>query len=186
MNDFKRNQIEVEKGNEKYLQYIRTHCENVQKMFQDLFLSRIDELEEKLSDIPDLREAIMTAKTQVVDHDLSKYSDEEFDAYRIRFYPTPYETRTMSKELMEEKFLEAWKHHCMNNPHHPKYWSDENGKPTDMDLADIIHMICDWAAMSYQKGGTVIEWYSTKAEEEKSEMTDHTKEIVQKFLDVLF
>jgi hypothetical protein len=48
---------------------------------------------------------------------------------------------------------EALKHHYRENSHHPEHY--ENGVD-DMDLLDVIEMLCDWmAAVSRMKDGDI-------------------------------
>ena len=55
-----------------------------------------------------------------------------------------------------------------------------------MPLFAIYHMICDWQAMSDAKGNTVVQWYTTKADEEKASMTKNTREKVEYILSILY
>lgn len=121
-------------------------------------------------------------------HDASKYSDDEFQAYRRYFYPTDEEKNSSTEEermISEEEFKDAWHHHYTHNDHHPNFWVDNSGRPINMELQAIIHMLCDWEAMSIKFNGNTVEWYK-KAEEEKSYMTNTTKEIVEFLLGEFF
>lgn len=77
-------------------------------------------------------------------HDRTKFQALEFDAFvstRDRFKKANYG----SKEYQEcvEIVKPAVDHHYQNNRHHTGY--HKNGI-NDMNLVDIIEMICDWRA----------------------------------------
>ena len=109
-------------------------------------------------------------------HDLSKLYEPERTPYIYIswMYKEKAEGRryTIPKEIND---LGATHHHIVNNSHHPEYHQDKkinllnrkdrDGIPskiidaTKMPLIDIAEMICDWAAMSEEKGiNTVREW----------------------------
>lgn len=126
----------------EYKKYIEQHKENVENAFVEMVMCP------DMQFIPwefyhvDLYE-------QILKHDDSKYSDEEFDAYRKNFYPIDEE----EKELNKDDFEEAWKHHYENNRHH---WearqNDEcpDNKLTREQQLDCLENVLDWMAMSYQ------------------------------------
>lgn len=183
------------KKEEEYLNYIKDHKDNVVIAFNKYFLSIIKQNKElpesKYYTYDDLYNAIEELeKGRIYDHDMSKYSDEEFEPYRAKYYATEKESSGLTDEEkteLDRKADLAWKHHYENNPHHPKYWLDkETNKPTDMDLISIIEMICDWEAMSMKFDGNTIDWYANDADEEKTDMTDRTKSIVEEFLDIIY
>lgn len=172
----------------EYLDYINEHKNNVLISFQTLFQSLIYrdfQLDTDLFSIDELKQAIISLRdnSDIVNHDNSKYSDEEFEFYRIKFFPTTKEKSAISTDedisrLIDDAFEEAWKHHYESNDHHPKYWI-HNNKINDMSLSAIIHMICDWNAMSIKFKSSVLNWYNDKAEEEKSQLSDNSKKIVE-------
>ena len=181
------NDESIEKNNKQleYLDYIKEHVLNVQKAFYLHFLPLLesDHISEKISD-ETFKDAIKNASTLVIEHDASKYGDEEFDGYREKYYPT---AREKSDPEFEEKAKErseiAWIHHYSNNPHHPMYWvNKETNEPIDMELSYIIEMICDWEAMSMKYRSDTQEWYKNKAEKEKRAMTNWTKDMVEEIL----
>ena len=137
----------------------------------------------------ELKSAIISVKEDIENHDASKYSEEEFEPYRIKYYPTTNEKNAdeETRKLIDFNSEEAWKHHYKTNDHHPMFWADsENNSPRDMSLGAIIHMLCDWEAMSYKFGTSTLDWYNNKASKEKEAMTDRTKVIVEELLDRLF
>ena len=133
----------------------------------------------------------------VQNHDMSKYSDAEFNAYRIKYYPTNYEKELIKEnqeksELVEEMFKDAWRHHYTVNKHHPRFFiwnkiTDDGFKllqeplqsPQDMDIISIMEMICDWSAMS--KEYNYLGWWLNPEErrDEHEEMSYKTKMTVK-------
>lgn len=163
----------------EYKEYIQNHQLNVARAWAkikdnkdciNLFLKYIDTTEDSL--IESIGEFIRN-------HDASKFSKDEFDAYRKNFYPICPE----EKESNKKAFDAAWEHHYTNNMHHWDWWY-KTGKSNMMPLLYVIEMICDWEAMGYYYGNTSKEWY------EKNKDTIHLGEIqrklVEETLDILY
>ena len=74
-------------------------------------------------------------------HDLSKFSDEEYDPYDNYFYGS-------KTEKVKREFDYAWLNHIHQNPHHWQHWvliNDEDGtKALEMPKKYIVEMISDW------------------------------------------
>lgn len=186
-----------------YLTYIDEHITNVGKAYKILFEKPFTEVDSQELQIPvgELNKARLKAKEAIQTHDESKYSDEEFDGYRAHFFRTTdeqnkYDTDKEFKLINDENYEEAWEHHYKNNDHHPKYWkfvdivdgrkvkvNEEKSEATEMPLYAILHMLCDWQAMSIKFNNKVSEWYATKATEEKEDMNPNTKVIVDRFVE---
>ena len=178
--------VQKEKENKEY---IDDHILHVNIAFNDYFLILLENQVTNSDDqfMYEFKNAIYDCAELISVHDLSKYSNEEFDAYRLNFYPTTEEKNSPDySDRIKEIFDPAWVHHYTNNPHHPQYWLDDNKNPIDMELKYIIEMICDWIAMSNKFGGTVIDWYNNSAGDEKSYMTENTKRIVEKIFTIIF
>lgn len=181
------NSIERNINQNKYTDYIEAHKERVKIAYEKYFLPLLDkELDLQSCSTEEFKEAIKSAINNINIHDDSKYSDIEFEPYRVRFYPTTEEKELLKNSdylnQQQENFLTAWTHHYKNNPHHPKYWIKEDGTIIDMELVYIIEMICDWASF----GDDTAAWYQNKAIDEKKAMSTHTKEIVEELLGILF
>lgn len=178
----------LEKNNkqQEYLEYIKDHINNVNKMFELYFIPLLerDFICPFISD-EEFKDAIRKCSINIPNHDLSKFGEEEFDGYREKYYPTSMEKADSDfQRKVDERSEEAWIHHYNNNPHHPAYWvNNENNIETinDMDLEYIIEMICDWGSFSLKKGDIteLPNWYKNKAYEEKEHMTDNTKHTVE-------
>ena len=110
-------------------------------------------------------------------HDLSKYSKEEFEAYRKKFFPIDGETSD------KKEFSMAWNHHQKSNPHHWQYWvlpKKIENVCIPIPTVYIIEMLCDWTAMSFQKGGSVVEWF--ESELPKMIIHEKTKETIRSLI----
>lgn len=143
----------LEQCENDYKTYIDTHIANVQKAW----LEQVSTLED------DFIKENYDELTQIIkDHDLSKYGDEEFQAYRANYYPID----DKEKSDNEANFQAAWYHHFQNNPHHWQHWIDEEGELIPLENEDLvkkayIEMICDWQAMGYVFGDTANQYYNS-------------------------
>ena len=107
----------------------------------------------------------------IKEHDESKFSEEEFEPYAQRWHGD-------KKKTFE--YDQAWKHHWMNNEHHPEFWLGE-----DMPYIYILEMICDWGSFSIDKGDLkeLSDFYYNKAENDpEKNLSDATKEIIHDLL----
>ena len=146
----------------EYKEYIIAHKERVTKFASWL-----------LSNCPDLFENIDidVFNDLIKEHDESKFSEEEFEPYAQYFYGD-------KKESIE--FDNAWKHHWMNNEHHPEYWLGE-----DMPYIYILEMICDWGSFSIASGNMneLSDFYYNKAiDDPEKNLSEATKEIIEDLL----
>lgn len=189
------NDPEVILKKEEYMAYIDEHKNNVLKAFDNLLNKVILKGNTKLEKI--MRDWSLES-ADLKYHDLSKYTQVEFDAYRRKFHPTTSEKQEDDQEklkIIDEQFEEAWFHHYTSNNHHPAYWThvNENGEISrtpfparDMPIETIIHMICDWEAMSIKFGGTTIEWYISKAHKERKNMSKNTIKVLEDLLKEIY
>jgi hypothetical protein len=115
-------------------------------------------------------------------HDDSKYSRDEYEAYDDYFYGKD------KNADVKKAFDYAWLHHIHNNPHHWQFWvliNDEAAEgivALDMPHNYIIEMICDWWSFSWKTGNLreIFKWY----DEHKNHMklSDKTRETVEDIL----
>lgn len=116
------------------------------------------------------------------EHDFSKNSSKEYDAYDRYFYGGH---RT---KAVKEDFDMAWLHHIHHNPHHWQYWvltNDEPGEGTvalRMPYRYVIEMICDWWAFSWKNDNLyeIFDWYDKHKAHIK--LHDDTRELVEDIL----
>ena len=147
-------QIKIQQLENEYKEYIDNHRRNVQKSL-DTMKSNNECMDLIIKYTLINREILINIIDDIIkSHDLSKYKEEEFDAYRKNFYPLNDE----EKELNKLAFDKAWKHHYENNLHHWDYWH-ECGIPDNMSPIFVVEMVCDWEAMGYKFGNTSKQWY---------------------------
>ena len=159
-----------------YDQYLAEHIGNVNKglhwMLDNLGLGQ----EEKTA----IEEAITS-----FNHDESKYSVEEYDAYDKYFYGG-----NRSYKVVQD-FNYAWLHHIHNNPHHWQYWvlledDPESGLPykaLEIPVHVIFEMIADWWSFSWKSGNLfeIFNWYADHRS--KQIINPKSREIVEYILD---
>lgn len=141
----------------EYNKYLETHIKNVQKGAYFL----INNLPEILYD--EKGNFIGQDLIKICsEHDNSKYTEKEYDAYDSYFYG-----KNKTKEVIDN-FNLAWLHHVHQNPHHWQYWilMEDDPKTKDSILIEIpnlyiFEMICDWWSFSWQKENLneIFKWY---------------------------
>ena len=147
----------------EYKDYIDAHKQRVEE-FADWLLSKCPELFDEVD--PDVFWDLIKG------HDESKFSEEEFEPYARKWHLDGIKT---------PEYEEAWKHHWMNNEHHPEYWLGE-----DMPYIYILEMICDWGSFSIASGDMkeLSDFYFNKAKEDPEKMlSDATQEIIEDILE---
>lgn len=192
----------------KYEDYIITHKANVFNAYKHLLVDEdyTKRLPEEI-DIDEWNEALENLEPEIKAHDDSKYSDEEFEPYRRHFDKTEMEAmrdreNPEQAKYVEEEYEKAWAHHFLMNPHHPEFWNHTdmvNGQlipsltprkdgPRDMDLLNILHMICDWSGMSlkFRQKYSPVSWYNTQATDERKVMSEKTRHLVYLILSMMF
>lgn len=133
---------------EKYNEYIHDHVANVRKAYDWL-----------CKHFEDIRIKMTQKDGNIFEHDGSKWSAEEYNAYDKYFY-----SGNKSFKVVQD-FNYAWLHHIHNNPHHWQYWvlqhDDEPEEVLEMPYEYVIEMICDWWSFSFAKGNLeeIFDWY---------------------------
>lgn len=140
----------------EYDNYIRDHKDNLKH--------GLEWMERNLPflDGEKLAEALLNAEQ----HDESKYSKEEYEAYDAYFYGDH-----VRPPEVQAAFDKAWLHHIHNNPHHWQHWvlleDDPNigsiGKALEMPLEYVYEMIADWWSFSWRNNNLleVFSWYES-------------------------
>lgn len=146
----------------EYQDYVLAHKERVKK-FADWLKENCPEVFDGVD--PDSFDEL------IEEHDESKFSEEEFEPYAQKWFGD-------KKKTFE--YEEAWKHHWMNNEHHPEFWLGE-----DMPYIYILEMLCDWGSFSIDKGDLteLSDFYFNKAkDDEEKNLSEATKEIIEDIL----
>ena len=138
----------------EYLDYLEEYFKNIERAFEEIVKAL-----EGTAIIGDDYAYWTMLHADVVRHDISKFSEEEFTAYRAKFYPV-----LKSPELYD-CFDPAWEHHKKENSHHwESICNEEKGKGGLVER-NIVHMIIDWTAMGYKFGDTAHEYYMSNHSE---------------------
>lgn len=148
---------------EEYITYVKEHKERVQQ-FAEWLRGQCSEVFEGV-DLDAFNDIIQ-------EHDESKLAEPEFEAYAQHFY---------GSKNNDLEFNEAWKHHWMNNEHHPEFWLGE-----DMPYIYILEMLCDWGSFSIASGNLreLSKFYYEQARDDKEKnLSDNTKTIIEEILD---
>lgn len=158
----------------EYRKYISDHIDNVNQAWNNM--------KNKDECIAILRsEGIYNLSVQsfIDNHDLSKFSDEEFEPYRRSYFSIDEKEKEDAKVDLEI----AWRHHYDNNQHHWDYWHLRN-MVNDMPLVLVVEMACDHIAMSMKFGGTALQWF--KDNEKDIHLGDRQKEFYLKLLNAYY
>lgn len=141
-------------SDDNYNRYLNNHISNVNKAYNWIKIN----LPDILDCLTDFEKRML--ENNIKNHDISKYSKEEYDAYNDYFYGD-------RNDEVVEQFNYAWNHHQKCNPHHWQYWiliKDDLGVsiPLDIPYLYIIEMICDWWSFSWSKDNLfeIFSWYS--------------------------
>ena len=146
-----------------YLDYVIEHYENVQKAWE--LVQKKCKDEKFICDDDEYSFLDHSIKY----HDVSKLDNEEFLAYRDKFYPF---TKSVDQSLVELAFDNAWKHHKNNNDHHWETWTTESYAYPRAQTLHCIHMLVDWIAMGMKFGDTALEYYQKNKHKMKLEEWD--------------
>lgn len=158
---------------QEYSEYIVNHKNNVKNGFEWL--------KKYLPDIFD-EDLLSDTEANILHHDDSKTSVDEYDAYDAYFYGG-----NRSFEVVEN-FNRAWLLHIHRNPHHWQYWILRNDDPDQgeilIDIPDcyIIEMICDWWSFSWKQENLyeIFKWYEERKDYIK--LSSYTRKKVEDIL----
>lgn len=117
-----------------------------------------------------LQSIISELEARIEKHDLSKFSELEkpyFDEYTPKLKTAEYGSDEYKQFLIELK--PALDHHYKHNRHHPEHF--DNGI-NEMNLIDVIEMLCDWKASTLRtKNGDI--YKSIKINKDRFGYSDH-------------
>lgn len=168
-----------------YTDYINTHIRYVALAFNTIgkdiarYVYKLMKLGNQEGDT-DISEYIDFIENELIPkHDQSKFSDEEFNAYRMKFYPCK-EDLEISEADRDKAFDAAWEHHKTVNYHHPDKWlikTKEKDMILPMPFYYLIEMIMDWIAMSMNFKQSTYDWWinSPNGRKEKSQYLSNNR-----------
>ena len=135
-------ELKIKRKEKQYKKYIQHHLKNIQIAYQEEIVNNPNTY--LLID----KELLKKLYKRVLTHDKSKYSMEEFNAYRKNFYPI----NNKEKEENKKDFEKAWEHHWNNNSHHWEYRQNKQyfNINNDEEVLDVLENILDWIAMGYK------------------------------------
>ncbi len=116
-------------------------------------------------------------------HDDSKLESPEveiFTEYTPKLANSTYGSDEYKQFLKEMK--PALDHHYANNSHHPEHY--DNGIE-DMDLVDLIEMVCDWKAATLRHNDGDI-YKSIELNQKRFGYSDELKQIFKNTVDEYF
>jgi hypothetical protein len=136
-----------------------------------------------------IQQVIEQLELRKLNHDKSKLESPEkeiFDIYTPLLKNTTYGSPEYKQYLKEMK--PALDHHYKNNRHHPEhfqhdYINEPYWKPiSEMNLVDIIEMLCDWkAATMRHEDGDINK--SLEINQKRFNYSDDIKKIFQNTVD---
>ena len=162
----------------RYAGYIREHI----KAVKDAYTTAEEAFKEVFPEVYSNDIDRSNLLNNINDHDRSKYNDNEFYGYAMKFYPVI--NTDPESESVNQNFQMSWLRHVHNNPHHPAYWLlPKSGGVVILDMPDIyiIEMLCDWMAMGKYYGGTTLSYWKSKFAKELP-MSIRTISKVDKFM----
>jgi len=130
-----------------YLDYLEEHIENIRLAFQEVSKA-CDGMMWVGDDV-----TWWGLRGDVCNHDVSKFSKEEFTQYRAKFFTLD------ADQDVNKDFDKAWEHHKEANHHHWETVDDEEFGHIGTMEKNVVHMIVDWTAMGYKFGDTAQEYY---------------------------
>lgn len=159
----------------EYAKYIIEHRYNVKYMW-----IKYQEHLENCLDLTD--EEIDSIDSRVQYHDMSKFSLDEFNGYRMAFYPIEEEYAALelaNKENVNKIMQSAWEHHYRVNDHHPEHYVDERDYAEEMPKVAVVEMILDWCAMSFQQSSKIYIWWE-RVKNDKFILHPNTRALIEK------
>lgn len=134
--------LKLEDANDAYIRYIEEHKLNLQKAWGEAIHKFVDKRKLSIYDMHMIH-------TQVEEHDKSKYNKNEFEGYRMKFYP---HIKDPPSDVVDMLYHKAWLNHIHQNPHHWQHWVVPGAvnKAINIPFNFVIEMLLDWKAMSYR------------------------------------
>lgn len=115
--------------------------------------------------------------TSAIEHDTSKWSDLEYDAFVKSRESLRGSITGQDAEYQKHLNSEAIQFHIKNNPHHAETW---DAKGERMPVHEIISMFFDWRSRNIAKGGSMKNFWEFNIK--KLENQKHAIPIVESLL----
>lgn len=153
----------------QYDEYLDAHISNVQNAYNWIVANLPDWIPAEIADL---------TTENLLAHDRSKYSDEEYIPYADYFYGK-------KNAQVEADFNLAWLHHIHANPHHWQHWvlihDDEPEELIEMPREYLIEMFCDWWAFSWKSNNlySVFDWYE---QHKDMRLNDNTRRDLERLM----
>lgn len=160
----------IKESRDNYSRYITDHIDNVGKAFE-MFGHDIMVYRDKLLSTGkgfEVGKDIITSE-YIANHDASKFSVDEYEPYRRKFFCSEEDFEVSGFRLVEDfeisvhrDFDRAWEHHYSVNKHHPEYWRTIiSGEEvySSMPTYAFVEMICDWISVSMTNHSSVSQWW---------------------------
>ena len=170
----------LKEQNEKYNEYVHTHCANVIKAF--------DKYGKQILDIMGNPSLIDNLYNLALIHDKSKWSIYEYDGYRKHFDPIDNDEK--NDLLAKHEYDLAWLHHMNHNPHHPEYWimrdNNDGIRSIEMDRVYIAEMILDWISVGMAFNSNPLIWLTKNKKYYKEYLAPITYNLVEKITNTIW
>lgn len=160
----------VKHYHERTTKHINTVGENIEKLYEKN---------------PDLEGLLERAEK----HDQSKWGENELIPYIVLTWSYKCKDDGVEYDIpddVQEEIDQAIEHHLTTNKHHPEYWDNDREvcDASKMDIISLAEMVCDWHAMSIERGGSTKEW-ADKTVNKRWEFTDGQVNDIYKFIEDL-
>lgn len=165
----------VHPRNEEYVQYLTDHITNVRRYWTEVLKPAVQkDMPKGVTDAD-----IAYCDAAILQHDASKWENEEWGPYLNHFYPAD------GFPDVEAEYDKAWLHHLHNNPHHWQHWcmvnDDGTSRALDMPVGEILHMLCDWSSFSAKDpDSTGKQWWEDNGD--KMTLSDTTRELIERLI----
>lgn len=107
-----------------------------------------------------MNQVIQNLQDRAAEHDISKFSEEEFATYAEIIPALSNETYgTPEYQKVRESMGSAVEHHNLTNRHH---WLNVPEKMNEINIFDLIEMMCDWYAVNFNKRTTIETFLNTQ------------------------
>lgn len=160
---------------QKYTEYVYNHKKIIYDIWEqnkNLFIKELNLSNKEINDI----------NTNIINHDISKLEDEDFEIYRKYLFPTEEEALNIKDNLI--MYRKARYRHYHSHKHHWQMHCDDPGHySAPMDNIYIVEMLCDWTATGIVEGNTVEQYY--KLHEDDIILHKNTKDLLKALIPLI-